>query len=148
MGFSLVETSLAIGIFACCFLPLIGLVTTGMRVGQDACTHEKANQITASVAAEIEGVSSVPGTTESLFGLSLSNQGTQTRKLDASGLTNYSSSDPSYSLAVVITTNALTRNNCARICVAWPSTAIWNSNLNSWSNALGKVENTILYNSP
>lgn len=52
-GFSLVEVVLAFGICAFCLAVLVGLLSTGLRISQDAVSQTEASGIARMIAADL-----------------------------------------------------------------------------------------------
>ena len=86
-GFSLVEVVLAMGIFVCAFLAIVGLVPLGMHSSRDAVQFTSASQIANAIDCDLRASAERTNGTSAIYKIPLQ-VGTNVFYLDSFG--NYS----------------------------------------------------------
>ena len=155
-GFSLVECALALGIISFCLVALIGLLPTGLDTIKNS--REQAGAATAmeSIAAALRTARVIPGMAKYQAGGAYTNLkwdiggGIQqfSTMTDVSLLGSESTDPGSSRLAVNVeitppaSAGAVTN---ARISVAWPSTAVYDTSSKKWKAAQGSLSAWVIF---
>ena len=171
-AFSLVEVTVAIGITAFAFVTVLGLVPTGLKTAEAGYEQGRATEVLGTAAAAVLGqryIGTTSGVRTYAFGDWLSDQqnpqtsatqysvgGTPSSYTDfavteGGMIRKQGSDDPPgrYKLFVKVTPGTDNFKPVqVYVSVAWPGTAVWDTNTAQWKNNQGQVEATIYANPP
>ncbi len=165
-GFTLVEVTLSLGIFAFAIIAIMGMLPVGLQTAQDAYRQNDARAVMSAATAAIRGARSKSGAANPTwqFGDWLSDQqapqlnptevwvGQEPYELmftilDTGEIRDGSAQGgaPAGKLRVKITPPSSKIDPVrAEISYAWPSAAAWDSSNKKWNNSAGSVS-TVIY---